>query len=172
MLFEIGEYVSYGNSGICVITDITTMQNASLSCEKEYYILQPISNNAGKVFTPVDNDKVFMRRLLTKEEVNQLINDIPEIEVISETNPRELDVEYKRRIRTGDCHMWVSIIKTIYRKKADRELIGKKLTSSDERCLRDVTSRLYNEISFIMEKDIDEVSSYMIDAINTSIHTV
>ncbi len=163
-MFDIGEYVSYGNNGICQVAEITKMQGTDDS-SRQYYILKPINNESGKIYTPVDNDKVFIRELITVQEAEQLLDDISSIETIDITNPRELDVEYKRRIRTGDWHMWVSIIKTIYKKRDEREKNGKKLTTSDERYLREVSARLYDELSFVMDKENEEVAELVNAAI-------
>lgn len=52
---------------------------------------------------------------------------------------------------------WMSIIKTVKIKKNIREKKGKKLTSSDERYLKEVSGKLYEELSFVMEKNVDQV---------------
>lgn len=163
-LFDIGEYVSYGNNGICQVAEITSMQGADDS-DRQYYILKPINSESGKIYTPVDNDKVFIRELITVSEAEKLFEDIPSIEIIDIVNPRELDTEYKRRIRTGEWHMWASIIKTIFYKRDEREKNGKKLTTSDERYLRDVSNRLYDELSFVMNKEYEEVEALVSAAI-------
>ncbi|MBE5928219.1 MAG: hypothetical protein E7267_02425 [Lachnospiraceae bacterium] len=163
-LFDIGEYVSYGNNGICQVAEITNMQGADDS-DRQYYILKPINSESGKIYTPIDNDKVYIRELITVSEAEKLLKDIASIEIIDIVNPRELDAEYKRRIRTGNWHMWVSIIKTIFHKRDEREKNGKKLTTSDERYLREVSTRLYDELSFVMNKEYEEVEALVSAAI-------
>ena len=64
-MFKIGEYVVYGNTGVCKVEDITTMD--MVGTEKEYYVLVPVYNKNGRAFLPVDNTKVVIRPVLTKD---------------------------------------------------------------------------------------------------------
>ena len=40
-MFETGEYVVYGRTGICQVTGVTTMRVDGSSGEKLYYVLRP-----------------------------------------------------------------------------------------------------------------------------------
>lgn len=40
-MFETGEYVVYGRTGICQVTGVTTMKMDGSSSERLYYILRP-----------------------------------------------------------------------------------------------------------------------------------
>ena len=52
-MFETGEYVVYGRTGICQVTGVTTMRVDGSSGEKLYYVLRPGGETDGKIFTPV-----------------------------------------------------------------------------------------------------------------------
>ncbi len=157
-MFKVGDYVSYGNSGVCQIVDMIWMNSgASSDTEKQYYVLQPVYNTSGKIYTPIDNDRVIMRNLISYDMAEALLADATDIMPIPEAPPREMDAEYKKRIRSGDCRQWMSIIKTVKIKKNIREKKGKKLTSSDERYLKEVSGKLYEELSFVMKKNVDQV---------------
>ncbi|MBE5877618.1 MAG: hypothetical protein E7290_12120 [Lachnospiraceae bacterium] len=41
-LFSVGEYISYGNNGICKVSEICMMQLTKNMPKKEYYVLQPL----------------------------------------------------------------------------------------------------------------------------------
>ena len=51
-MFETGEYVVYGRTGICQVTGVTTMRVDGSSGEKLYYVLRPGGETDGKIFTP------------------------------------------------------------------------------------------------------------------------
>ena len=53
-MFETGEYVVYGRTGICQVTGVTTMKMDGSSSERLYYILRPGGETEGKIFTPVE----------------------------------------------------------------------------------------------------------------------
>lgn len=105
-MFEKGEYIIYGTSGVCKIEDITTMNMASVPKDKLFYVLSPSSQKGGRIFTPVDNSKAVMRRVLSKEEAAQLIDEIPVIEELWITNEKMREEKYKECMRSGDCRNW------------------------------------------------------------------
>ena len=110
-MFKVGEYVVYGNTGVCKVEDITTMD--MVGTEKEYYVLVPVYNKNGRAFLPVDNTKVVIRPVLTKDEALKLIDTIPQIEEIPPVNDKGREERYKELAKACDCRSWVTIIKTI-----------------------------------------------------------
>ena len=79
-MYEVGDLIVYGRTGICEVTEITTLKMDGVPKDKLYYILRPVHEKHGKVFTPVDNEKIVMRRVISKEEAEKLIREIPQIE--------------------------------------------------------------------------------------------
>ena len=67
---------------------VTTMNMEGIPKDRLYYILRPDGATEGTIFTPVDNDKMVMRKLLTREEAEELIDEIPEIEILGIENVR------------------------------------------------------------------------------------
>ena len=41
-LFGKGEYIVYGTTGVCLVTDITSMSANGQDQEKLYYVLEPV----------------------------------------------------------------------------------------------------------------------------------
>ena len=48
--------------------------------ETQYYIMEPACGNNLTIKTPVDNRKVMMRKILSKDEVMSLIESLPDQE--------------------------------------------------------------------------------------------
>ncbi|MFQ7419913.1 MAG: CarD family transcriptional regulator [Blautia massiliensis (ex Durand et al. 2017)] len=48
-MFETGEYVVYGRTGICQVTGVTTMKMDGSSSERLYYVLRPGGETEGKI---------------------------------------------------------------------------------------------------------------------------
>ena len=67
-MYEVGDMIVYGRTGICEVTEITTLKMDGVPKDKLYYILRPVREKRGKVFTPVDNEKIVMRRVISKED--------------------------------------------------------------------------------------------------------
>ena len=75
-VFEKGEYIVYGTTGVCQVMDITTMKQKEATQAKLYYVLEPVSSPGGKILTPVEENKNPMRRIVTREEADRLIEEI------------------------------------------------------------------------------------------------
>ena len=114
MVFLKGEYVVCGNKGVCKVEDVTTLDISGVDKKREYYILKPIYMAGSTVYIPVDTAMESMRKVLSSEEAKQLIREIPEIPLITTTNDKLLEQEYKGCMKTNSCQELVKIIKTIY----------------------------------------------------------
>ncbi len=160
-MFNKGEYIIYGTSGVCQVEDITTMDMAGVPRDRLYYVLYPTSQKGGKIYTPVDNQKTMMRRILNQEEAAKLIESIPRIEELWITNEKMREEKYKECMRTGDCREWIKIIKTLYMRKMERSAQGKKITSTDERYLKMAEDYLYSELEIPLGIPKEEMEAYI-----------
>ena len=161
-MYQIGELVQYGSSGICKIEGIV-QGVMGLEQDKEYYLMIPVNSHDGKIYTPVDNTKVKMRRILSAKEVKKLMASAPEMEEFSIDNEKQCEGIYKEALYSVDCNLWLRLLKTLTVRKAARTAQGKKCTATDERYLKNVTDRLYDEFSIVLgeeeaRRDIDALS--------------
>ena len=60
-MLEKGDLVIYGAEGICRVLDINTQSFQEMNNTKVYYILEPLENQSGKLFVPVDNETLCKR---------------------------------------------------------------------------------------------------------------
>lgn len=170
-MFEKGEYIIYGNTGVCEITDITTMNFSGIPKDKPYYVLKPYYEKEGVIYTPVDNNKTMMRRIITKEEVEELIGEMKGIEELWVENDKQREEQYKGCIRSGDCREWVKVIKTLYRRRQERTAQGKKITVTDDRYFKIAEECLYSEMAIPMEMTKDEVRQFLLDKMRDEVLT-
>jgi len=145
-MFGKGEIVFYENKGVCEVMDVITMNLQGIPKDKLFYVLHPYFTKDDKIFTPIDNDKIIMRKLITKEEVDQLVGEISEIEELIIDNEKMREETYKECIRSCECKQWVRIIKTLKKRRNRRIQDGKKTTASDDRYLKLAENNLYSEI--------------------------
>ena len=71
-MFKIGDYVAHYKEGVCEVVNIGKIDMGS--SDKEYYTLKPVYDAGGTVYTPVDNKRDQIRKLITKEEAENLRN--------------------------------------------------------------------------------------------------
>ena len=149
-MFETGDYVVYGHTGICQVMGVTTMDMAGISKDRLYYILRPEGQAEGKIYTPVDNGKMVLRKVMTREEAEALIAEIPSIEILEIDDEKRREERYKECIKSCECRELIRIIKTIYLRKQERISKGKKVTATDDRYLKMAEDNLYSEMSMLL----------------------
>ncbi len=160
-MFKKGEYVVSGNRGVCVVEDITTLDISGVDRERKYYILKPVYVAGSTVYVPVDTADSTLRRVLSREEADRLIQGIPEIPLITISNDKLLEQEYRGCMRTNDCTEWIRIIKTIYLRKQKRLEAGRKVTAVDAKYYRLAEDNLYGELAVSLQMPRCEVESYI-----------
>src|SRR5690554_4768253 len=106
-MFKIGDLIIYGHTSVCRVKDITTLNlplMADEDRERLYYILEPLYEDS-TIYTPVDNPKVFMRPIISRERAEELIDLIPTMQAEPfHTNVlRELTDHYNSLLQTHDC---------------------------------------------------------------------
>ena len=149
-MFQINDTVTYGTNGVCKIEDITKKEFSGTT--KEYYVLKPVNDSAATLYVPVHNEKITgkMKRILSEQEVYQLIETMPEQEYIWFQKDNERKEQYKSIIARGNHGELIGMIKAIYLHKKKREAEGKRLHISDERFFKDAERILYDEFQYVL----------------------
>lgn len=166
-MFEKGEYIVYGMTGVCLVKDIMEMSPDGVSSDKLYYVLEPTAVRGNRIITPVEGNKNVMRRIMTSEEAYTLIDEIKEISQLWITDDKQRELMYKEALKTCDCREWVGVIKTLYLRKKDRMNRGKRLTEVDERYMKKAKENLYGELSIplgIPAAEVEEFITARLDA--------
>lgn len=164
-MFEKGAYVVCGSKGVCLVEDITTLNISGVDKERLYYILKPVYMAASTVYVPVDAAKESIRPILSKEEAHALIRVIPQIPLITITNDKLLEQEYRGCMRSNSCEEWIKIIKTIYSRKQKRIEAGRKVTAVDAKYFRLAEDSLYGELAVALGMPREDVEEYITNEI-------
>ena len=167
-MFQIGDYVIYGRIGVCRIDSVCTLQSEDSKQEKEYYLLKPVFTKGSKIYTPKDSPKAKMRKIITKDESEQLINMIPAIEILEEENNKIRTEKCKDALRTYDNVEWVRVIKTLYRRKQQKLNEGRKFYQNDERMLNMAKDYLYGELSISLNLPKDQMEELILKRLDTA----
>ena len=171
-MFERGELIMCGGHGVCRVIDITDNPIDRMDKEKKYYVLEPVFEKASTIYTPVNNDKIVMRRIMNKDEAEKLIEHITEIDTVWIQEEKRREQTYKDAIRTYDSKSLVQIIKTLYQRKKSRINEGKKVLSSDEQYLHKAEELLYSEMSLALAIPKEKVEEYIAEAVDRQKATV
>ena len=164
-MYQIGEYVVCGNKGVCCVDDISMLDMAGTGTEKEYYILKPLYMAASTIYILVSADDS-LRKVLTKEEAQELIQTIPDIPLISVANDKMLEQEYRTCMKTNQCEEWVKILKTINSRKKIRLEAGRKLTAIDNRYSKLAEDSLYGELAVALDIPKESVEEFIAEVLD------
>lgn len=165
-MFQKGEYVIYGNSGICRVEEIGIPANYPRTTEgKQYYTLAPVFGS-GMIYAPVDT-RVFMRYILTRQEAEALIDQMPDIkeEAFAGQDVRTLSEKYKECLDTHQCADLVRLMKTIHKKEKSMAENGKKLAKTEQDYGRMAKELLHQEFSMALGIPCEEVEAYILKRI-------
>lgn len=165
-MFEIGEYVVHGRSGVCKVDDITHIDISGADKEKLYYVLVPMKSIQSKIFYPTDNNRVIMRSIVSKNKAQKIVNEIQDIEPLWVDNDRVRETRYKEAIGSCDCIEWIRIIKALHLRNQERMEQGKKITYVDDKYFKEAKENLYDEFSIALDIEKEQVEKYIIEHIN------
>ena len=156
-MFEIGDLIMYGTNGVCRVTGFCSSP-FDASDKREYYVLKPVHDQSNLViYTPVENESVVMRPLLSPESANDLlaqINDIAAITVENEKMRREV---YREALRTADPVNFVRIVKAVRLRREEFSRTRRRLPDLDIDFEHSAYNCLLSELSEVLGITRDEV---------------
>ena len=161
-MFEVGDFVVHGNSGVCRVDAVQTMDGIGADRQRVYYTLVPLYTSGSKLFVPTDSKKVIIRSVMTKKDVKKLMDEWNEIETLRVENDKNREEVYKEALRSCDSRQWVRLIKTSYQRNQTRIEKGKKATTSDERYLQMAEENLFGELAIPLEMSRGEAEAYIV----------
>lgn len=164
-MYKLGDYVVNANNGVCRIEDIVTMSMPKEKKKKECFLVVPVSARTSRLYVPVDSDKNQIRPIMTREEAEELIEDICSIEAAWIENDKTREQVYKDAIFSCQPRRLVSILKTMYQRGIKRQAEGKKITTIDERYFRIAEKNLHSELAFVLDKDMDEMKKTIMEKV-------
>ena len=153
-MFDVGDFIIYGSNGVCRITHIGPMKMPGVPKDRLYYTMVPCYIRDSEIFTPVDNERVVMRKVMSKDEAEDFIQSISEIKELEIIEEKRRELEYKQAVLTCEPEVLVSLIKTIYTRMEDRIAEGKKVTSSDSKYFHLAEESLYGELAISLRSMI------------------
>lgn len=159
-MYQIGDLVVYGGSGVCQVTALG--EPAGMPDNRRlYYTLQPL-HGTEVIYAPVDC-KVSMRPVLTADEAEHLIGQLPAIQAdLPETgNVQLLSRRYQEAFRSNSCLDLVRLLKTIHQKDSAARKQGRRPGKVEEHFRKRAEDLLYGELSAALSIPIEEIPAYI-----------
>ena len=164
-MFEIGDLIVYGTNGVCRV-DGMCGSPYDAGDDREYYVLKPLYDQANSViYTPVTNENVVMRPLLSREKAGELLARISDIAAITVDNERSRRDVYREALRTTDPINYVRIVKAVRRRREEFSRTRRRLPDLDIDFEHSAYCCLLGELSEVLgisRGELDERISVML----------
>ena len=160
-MYNVGDYVVYKRDA-CVVKEI----NKKYYKDMDYYKLEPINDNSLKLDVPVNNK--YIRNIISREELDNIIDNIPNIDVIK-CSDKYIENDYKSLMHSGRHEDLIKIIKTTYLRNKERTDNKKKVTDKDIMYFKKAEEYLYTEVSIVLGVSYEEAKMYVIDKVEKKV---
>lgn len=160
-MYKVNDTVVYGAQGVCKIAEITERILGTAAIQ--YYVLKPVYDEKNTIFVPVNNKKLQekMHRVLSKNEVYTLIEEMPEEEPIWIDNENDRKEKYKTILSAGNREKIIQMIKALYLRQRKQEQAGRKLHASDAHFLQEAEKILYEEFALVLNIQREKVLPFI-----------
>lgn len=168
-MFNKGDLLQYGNSGVCRIEDIVS-DVPGFDKNMTYYLMVPLSNENSKIYLPTDSDSARMRPVMSGKEMTKVLEQLDDLKECVIPNEKQCEAVYREAMISLDCARWLELLKTLCMRKQARALQGKKVTSTDERYFKNVSGRLTEEMTVALgENEAKEEMEKAIEAFESCV---
>lgn len=164
-MFHTNDYVFYGSGGVCKIVDIQAAPLEGMPKDQQYYILHSVHDQSSMMYIPVDNDRIFLRGLLSREEAEMLMEQISSVEEIEEPNSKLLREKYQEAMRRYQPMEWVRVIKTVYARIHEGRTPARRISETERSFYETARKYLYTELSLVMDVSVQQIEQYVLEHI-------
>ncbi len=160
-MFACDEYVFHESGGVCRIDDVCLAPLEHMASDRLYYVMKPIHEPNSVIYIPVDSTQIFLRRLMTKEQAEELLDRIPFVRTIDEDNAKLLRAKYIELMKLHDPVEWVRVIKTVYVRADQQNDRGRRLSDTERSFAENAKRHLHTELSLALDIPFEKMEDYI-----------
>lgn len=162
-MFSIGDKVIYSSEGVYFVKEFTTSP-VDKNDTRQFYVLCPVYASAcNTIITPVGNDKVAMRPIMTREEALEFIGKIHDIPTLTVEREKERREVYRKALACATPETFVSIIKTVMERREIFFKAKKRLSESDNDFERKAKFCLSGELASALDIPLDKLEGFVLE---------
>ena len=150
-------YVMKTGDGVCLVMEELCMKAPGSPAPVPYSRLQPRKDPGSSVFVPVKEHYPDIRPVLTKEEAEDLIENVSEIDPGTLPEGKKGDSRFLEALYSGDPKTLVGLIKGLFLKARERSSSGRPKIAAEERAFRMAEEILYSELALVLNISEEEV---------------
>ena len=157
-MFSKGDWIVYNCTGVCRVEAVGPLDRGLGEQGKAYYTLRP-ERSRETIYIPVDSG-VYMRRVITRQEAEDLLARMPEMDAPACTTRdlRALHAHYRAFLQTHTCEDLVRLIKSARAKSRSLAARGIHPRKIDQEYQKQAEELLYEELSVALEQPYEQVA--------------
>ncbi len=161
-MYKVGDMVFYESTGVCRVANVALSRFSGVDANQMYYFLKPLYQES-VIYTPVGNEKVFIRPIISADQAEQLIDAIPSIlpEAYHSRLQSQLVEHYESSLKTHDPGELIKLTMSIYAKKHSAEQQNRKFGAIDEKYMKCAEELLFGEMAAALNIPKNEVQEYI-----------
>ena len=164
-MFAKGELIVYGCEGVFVVSEYANSP-IDKNDDRVFYVLKPVyGNESNIIYTPADNQRVKMRRVMSRDEALALIEDMPDIPSLQIENEKKRRIAYKEALNECENKSYIQIIKSVRQKREDCVNQRKRLSESDAEYEKKAKFCLHGELAAALDIAFDDIEEYVLNMI-------
>ena len=161
LVFNIGDKIIYGTEGVFVVAEYTASP-IDKNDERTFLVLRSVHGAEGNmILTPAEGGSVFMRAVMDRDVALALIDNIPHIGEVEVQNERLRRDAYRAVMSQGRGEDFVSIIKTVRRRRVDFLAQKRRLSETDTDFESRAKRCLWGELSVALDIPYGEVEAFI-----------
>ena len=164
-MFAKEEYVFHESGGICQISDIQVAPLDNMPADRQYYVMKPLYDPNSVIYMPVDSDCIFLRRLISRNEAEELLERIPYVRTIEESNAKLLRAKYIEAMHTHDPVEWVRVIKTVYLRSTMQTARSQRISETERSFAENAKRNLHTELALALDLPVQKMEDYITERI-------
>ena len=158
-MYRVGDYLVY-KKDVCKVKEIIEKDTGT------FYSLEPVSDSSLKIQASINSDGI--RELITKKELDNLINNISNIEII-DCDEKMIEYEYKQLLCSGNKEDLIKLIKTTYLRNKYRLENKKRKNLRDSEYMEKAEKLLYTEIGVVLNLTFEETKNFIINKVESMV---
>lgn len=170
-MFQIGEIVAYGATGVCTIEDIRLMSMSRSGVKKqEYYVLKPMATPTCLTYVPVSSPMTErMRRVLSASQIDAMLDAVREQRIDWIEDARQRAEVFGGIVSSGLTERLLLLIGCLYAEKKTCYGQGRRFSAADDRLLCSAERVVSEEFAYSLQIRPNQVTAYIAQRLNQSI---
>ena len=165
-MYQIGDTVMHPSEGVCCIEDIRPICFSG-NASRDYYVLRPsMEKGSGTVYLPVERGDVTLRRLLSRQDILDMIHESVSYAGLWTDDARTRKDRFTAILHEGNYAKLIQMIREIHEHHAQRLAEGKKLPATDEHILGEAERLLHQEFSYVLKMSLEDTAAFILKELN------